>query len=120
MDAGHVDAAARDYIEAISPEQRPLFERIHGLVLGQYPHADVMLSYEMPTYKVGHNSLHVAVWKHGLSFYGWKDPAESFTSRHPQLVGDKGTIKLRPEDAARISDEELRDLVRASLEDGVA
>lgn len=76
----------------------------------------MVLSYKMPTYMVGRNSLHVGVWKHGLSLYGWKDHAARFTSHHSELVGDKGTIKLRPEDLARISDDELRDLLQASLD----
>lgn len=112
-----MDAAAQDYMDAIAPEHRPLFDRIHGLVLGLYPDAEVVLSYKMHTYKVGRNRLHVGVWKHGLSLYGWKDNASGFTSHHPELVGDKGTIKLRPEDLAMISDDEHRDLLQASLDD---
>jgi len=112
-----MDAAAQEYIDAIAPEHRPLFDRIHGLVLGLYPDAEVLLSYKMPTYVVGRNSLHVGVWKHGLSLYGWRDHQARFTSHHQELVGDKGTIKLRPEDLERISDDELRDLLTASLDD---
>jgi uncharacterized protein YdhG (YjbR/CyaY superfamily) len=113
-----MDADALEYIEAITPEHRPLFDRINRLVFGLYPEAEVVLSYKMPTYKVGRKRLYVGVWKHGLSFYGWeKDRAAGFTARHPELVNQKGTIQLRPGDAAKISDDELRDLVRASLED---
>jgi len=34
--------------------------------------------------------------------------------RHPELAAGKETIKLTPEDAARIPDGEFRDLVRAA------
>ncbi len=40
---------------------------------------------------------------------------DAFTSRHPALKTSKGTLQLRPEDAAAIHDDELSDLVRAAL-----
>ena len=104
------------YIDGISPEHRPLFDRLHRLVLGAYPEVQVVLSYKIPTYKVGKNRLFVGAWRHGISLYGWKgDRDGGFTQRHPDLVTSKGTIQLRPADAEAISDDELRDLVRAAL-----
>jgi uncharacterized protein YdhG (YjbR/CyaY superfamily) len=111
-----MDDAVRDYINAIAPEHRPLFDRLHGLVLEAYPDAALVLSYQIPTYKVGRRRLFVGVWKHGVSIYGWAHGgAAGFTARHPELKTSKGTIRLRPEDAAGIPDDELRDLVRAAL-----
>jgi hypothetical protein len=40
---------------------------------------------------------------------------DAFTSRHPALKTSKGTLQLRPEDAATIHDDELSDLVRAAV-----
>jgi hypothetical protein len=52
-----------------------------------------------------------------VSIYGWPQSRDGgFTARHPALKTSKGTIQLRAEDAAGISDDELRDLVRAALE----
>jgi hypothetical protein len=111
-----MDDAARHYIDAIAPEHRPLFDRVHGLVFELHPDAEVVLSYQIPTYVVGRHRLYVGVWTHWLSIYGWDgDNDGGFTARHPDLVGSKGTIKLRPADAERVTDDELRDLVRASL-----
>jgi len=116
-DNGLVDEAVQEYLEAIDPEFRPLFDRIHGLVMIAYPDAALVLSYAMPTYKVGKRRLHVGAWKHGLSLYGWpQDRVSDFTARHPSLQTSKGTIQLRPQDAAGISDEELGGLVSAALE----
>jgi hypothetical protein len=67
-----MDDVVRDYIDAIAPEQRPLFDRLHRLVLEAHPDAAVVLSYQMPTYKVGRRRLFVGVWKHGVSIYGWE------------------------------------------------
>jgi uncharacterized protein YdhG (YjbR/CyaY superfamily) len=86
-----VDEAARAYIDAIAPEHRPLFDRIHGLVQAVHPDASLTLSYRMPTYKVGERRLFVGVWKHGISMYGWKqEEAASFVERHPATKTSRG------------------------------
>jgi uncharacterized protein YdhG (YjbR/CyaY superfamily) len=111
-----VDAAAREYIDAIDDRHRPLFDRIHRLVLEEHPEAEVILSYKMPTFTVGRRRLYVGVWRHGLSLYGWEEGRDGgFVARHPDLTSGKGTIRLRPADAAAIGDDELRSLVRGAL-----
>ena len=111
-----MDDAVRKYIDAIVPAHRALFDRLHRLVLEAHPDASVVLSYQIPTYKVGRNRLFVGVWRHGVSLYGWAQGRDGgFTARHPELMTSKGTIQLRPEDAAGVSDDELRDLVGAAL-----
>jgi uncharacterized protein YdhG (YjbR/CyaY superfamily) len=109
--------SAGAYINAIAPEHRPLFDRIHGLVLELHPDAEVALSYQIPTYKVGSRRLFVGVWKHWVALYGWEQGRDAgFTARHPELTTSKGTIQLRPAAAAGITDDELRDLIRAALD----
>lgn len=111
------DEAVRRYIDGIDPGSRPLFDRMHRLVMAAQPGAALVLSYGMPTYQVGRRRLHVGAWKHGVSLYGWpQERAAAFTARHPGLRTSKGTIRLRPQDAADIGDDELLDLVRAALE----
>jgi uncharacterized protein YdhG (YjbR/CyaY superfamily) len=112
-----MDHAVREYIDAIAAEHRSLFDRLHRLVLEAHPDAAVVLSYQMPTYTVGPRRIHIGVWKHGVSIYGWDHGRDAgFIARHPELKTSKGTIQLRPGDAAGIPDDELRDLVRAALD----
>jgi len=112
-----MDDTVRRYINGIAPENRPLFDRIHRLVLEAHPDAAVVLSYQIPTYKLGQRRLFVGAWRHGISIYGWDQGRDGgFTARHPELKTSKGTLRLRPQSAADISDDELRDLVRAALE----
>jgi uncharacterized protein YdhG (YjbR/CyaY superfamily) len=112
-----VDEAVRGYIDAIPAGHRPLFDRLHRLILAAYPDAAVVLSYKMPTYKVGRCRLYLGAWKHGVSIYGWQQGRDAgFTARHPELVTSTGTIQVRPEDAAGIPDEELSALVRSALD----
>ena len=110
-----MDKAVKTYIDAIPREQRPLFDRIHRLILATRPDAEVVISYKIPTYKVGRRRLFVAAWKHGVSIYGQGRDA-GFVARHPGLVTAKGTIKLRASDLAAIEDDDLADLVRQALD----
>jgi len=111
-----IDADAQEFVDAIPVERRPLFDRVHGLIVDVCPDAHLMLSYGMPTFAAGRYRLYVGVWRHGLSFYGWSSGADAgFSERHPELLSGRGTMKLRPKDAAGIDDEELREFVRAVL-----
>jgi uncharacterized protein YdhG (YjbR/CyaY superfamily) len=110
------DRAVQEYIDAIAPEHRPVFDRLNRLILESRPGVTVVLSYQIPTYQAGRRRLHVGAWKHGVSLYGWQQGGDAgFTSRHPELRTGKGTIRLRPEDAEGIADDEFRDLARAAL-----
>jgi len=67
LDTQAMDDAVRRYIDGIAPENRPLFDRIHRLVLEAHPDAVVVLSYQIPTYKLGQRRLFVGAWRHGIS-----------------------------------------------------
>jgi Domain of unknown function (DU1801) len=113
----HVDDTVRDYIDAIAPDSRALFDRLHRLILEVHPDAGIALAYHIPVYRVGGRRLFVGAWKHGISIYGWGPGRDSgFADRHPELKTGRGTIQLRPEKAEEISDDEFRDLVRAALD----
>jgi uncharacterized protein YdhG (YjbR/CyaY superfamily) len=112
-----MDGAVKAYIDAIAPEHKLSFDRLHKLVLKMRPDAEVVLSYGIPTYKVARKRLFLAVWKHGVSIYGWDQGSDAgFAGRHPKLITGRGTIQLRPADLAAIPDKEFRDLVRAALD----
>jgi uncharacterized protein YdhG (YjbR/CyaY superfamily) len=111
-----MDDAVRDYIDGIPPEHRPLFDRLHRLVVETHPEARLTLSYKMPTFRAGRRRLFLGAWKHGVSMYGWDQARDGgFVARHPELKTSTGTIQLRPADAEAIPDDEFRDLVRAAL-----
>ena len=111
-----MDAAVQAYIDGITHENRPLFDRLHRLVLEGHPDAVVTISYRIPTYRVGRRRVFLGAWKHGLSIYGWRAGGDGgFAAHHPELMTGRGTIQLRPGDDASISDDELRRLLEAAL-----
>jgi hypothetical protein len=104
------------YIDGIPSGHRPLFDRLHRLILAANPGVGIALSYKMPVYRAGNRRLFVGAWKHGISVYGWRRDCDGgFAARHPRLVTSSGTIRLRPEDATGIGDEELLALARGAL-----
>ncbi|MGH9044615.1 MAG: hypothetical protein ACRDVP_07265 [Acidimicrobiales bacterium] len=96
---------AQAYIDRIAPKHRPLFDRLHELIVRTHPDVSVGFSYKMPVYALGANRLHVGVWSHGLSLCGWAQGSETaFTSRHPGLKTSKGAIRLGPKYASTVTD----------------
>ena len=55
-----MDEDFRSYVESIGPERRPLFDRLHGIVVAAHPEAEVALAYGMPAYRVGKRRLNSA------------------------------------------------------------
>lgn len=110
------DPEVQAYVDAIDAAHRPLFDRVRRLVLEAFPDARQVISYKIPAFVVGRHRLYVGAWKHGVSVYGWHDGRDGgFAGRHPELVTGRGTIRLRPEDAEDLDDEELRALVVGAL-----
>jgi hypothetical protein len=114
-ESGGVEAAVRRYRDEMDSEHRPVFDRLHQLIMQACPDAQLALSYGMPTYRIGRRRLNIGAWKHGLSLYVSPNRDGGFSARHPDLAAGRGTIRLRPTDAASIPDSELQDLVRAAL-----
>jgi uncharacterized protein YdhG (YjbR/CyaY superfamily) len=114
-DTSVMDDAVRRYRDEMDSECRPVFDRLHRLIVATCPEAEVVLSYGMPTYRAGRRRLNIGAWKHGLSLYVSPNRDGGFSARHPGLAAGKGTIKLTPADAAGIPDAEFQDLIRAAL-----
>ena len=112
---GVMTEAVLHYRDEMDSEYRPVFDRLHRLIVTVCPDAEVVLSYGMPTYRIGRRRLNIGVWHHGLSLYVSPNRDGGFSARHPESAVGKGTIKLRPADAARIPDAEFQDLIRAAL-----
>ncbi|MBV9661630.1 MAG: hypothetical protein JO337_10785 [Acidimicrobiales bacterium] len=89
---------------------------MHSSILEVCPEAEISLTYKMPTYASAARRLHVGVWRHGVSIYGWKARGDGgFTRRHPELRTSTGTIRIASNRAREITDDELRELARTVL-----
>jgi uncharacterized protein YdhG (YjbR/CyaY superfamily) len=105
-----------DYLAGCSMEHRALFDRLHGLLLQQQPDAEMTLAYKMPTYAANGHRMHLAVWKHGVSIYGWNKADDGgFVLRHPALQNSTGTLRIPLNVADAITDSEFTDLFRGTF-----
>ena len=111
-----MDPAVATYIENISPEFRPLFDRLHGLILKAHPDAAMKISYGIPTYKVGKRRMYLGAFKDHISIFGWQDDHDDgFVERHPELRTGRGTIQLTNAAAKKITNKEFTALIKAAL-----
>jgi hypothetical protein len=110
-----MDDELRRYRDEMDSNCRPIFDRLHQLIAATCPDVELVLSYRMPTYRLGRRRLNIGTWKHGLSLYVSPSRDGGFSARHPDLAAGRGTIRLRPEDAAGIPDGEFQDLITAAL-----
>src|SRR5260370_39717899 len=95
--------AVVEYVNAIPPAHRPLFDRIHLLILDTCPDATVVLSYKMPTYQIGIRRLHLGARKHGVSLDEWKGQGDGGAApRPPDLDASGRPIRIRSYAAAAI------------------
>ncbi|MGH3005805.1 MAG: hypothetical protein ACRDOS_07895 [Gaiellaceae bacterium] len=98
-----MDEAVQRYIDAISAEQKPLFDRLQTLILELYPDAEIVISYQIPTYKARGGQLSLGLWKSGVSLYT-TDPQhiEKFKSRHPTIkTGKPASTSSSPTNSPR-------------------
>jgi uncharacterized protein YdhG (YjbR/CyaY superfamily) len=94
-----MDEAFERYIDAIPPEQRPLFDRLQSLILELYPDAEIVISYQIPTYKAAGGRVSLGLWKEGVSLYT-TDPQhiDEFKSQHPAIKTGKASLNFRVTD----------------------
>jgi uncharacterized protein YdhG (YjbR/CyaY superfamily) len=110
-----LDESVRNYIDAIPGEQRPLFDRLHSLILDLYPDAEVVISYQVPTYKAAGGRVSLGLWKDGVSLYTTgPEYIETFKARHPKIRTGKASLNFRLTDD--LPEEGVREVVRQAIE----
>jgi len=89
------DPAVTAYVEGVSPELRPLFDRVLASLVAGYPDADLVLSYDMPTWTLSGSSLvHLAAWKKHLSLYPAPELDEDLARTLAANVAGRGTLQF--------------------------
>ena len=89
------DEAVRRYRDEMDSRCRLVFDRLHQLITATCPDAEVVLSYGMPTYRIGRRRLNIGAWKHGLSLYVSPSRDGGFSARKASVVGSPVTPQHR-------------------------
>ena len=92
------------YVDAVPDERRPLFDKLHELIIDLYPSAEVVMSYQIPTYRAKSGWVALGYWKDGVSLYtnGAHHIAE-FKAKYPAIKTGKGSITLRLEEVVPVA-----------------
>ncbi len=103
------------YIDAVQDERRSLFDMLQALILRLYPDAEVVLSYQVPTYKVKRGWVALGYWRQGVSLYtnGPHNIAE-FKAQHPAIKTGKGSINFKVKDVVPVA--ALERVIRHAVE----
>ncbi|NJM40136.1 MAG: DUF1801 domain-containing protein [Anaerolineae bacterium] len=57
-----MDAEVKTYIESATDDRRALYDKLHEIILKQYPKAELVISYSIPTYKAKTGHVCLAYW----------------------------------------------------------
>ena len=102
-----MDTLVQQYFDSVPTERKPLIDKLHSLIVGLYPNAEIELSYRMPTYRAKAGWVAIANHKHYVSLYTCgAHHLETFKQRHPRIKTGKGCINFRPTDSLPLADVE--------------
>jgi uncharacterized protein YdhG (YjbR/CyaY superfamily) len=107
-----LSAEVQDYIDALDPNHRRLFDHLHRLVLEELPEANVVISYQIPLYKVGSRHVGLNARRPGGVTLTTTSPDHiaTFRSRHPRFKTNKASIQFRFGD--ELPDDDIRGVIR--------
>ena len=106
-----MDQAVQSYIDAIPESKKPLFDRLQSLILELYPDAEMVISYGIPSYKVGRRRVWLGLWKNGVSLHAVN--VETFKQRHPAIKTGKGSLNFKLTD--ELPEADIRDVITQAI-----
>lgn len=84
-----------DYIENFPPEIQDRLMEMRNLIKAAAPDAEEVISYEMPTFKIGgRNLVYFAAFKNHIGFYPFPSGIEEFREETKDYVTSTGTIQF--------------------------
>jgi uncharacterized protein YdhG (YjbR/CyaY superfamily) len=90
----------QSYIEAASEDRKSLFDQLHALIMGLYPNAEIVMSYQIPTYKAKSGWVALGYWKEGVSLYtNSAHHIAEFKAKYPAIKTGKASINFKITDA---------------------
>jgi uncharacterized protein YdhG (YjbR/CyaY superfamily) len=102
----------REYIDALDAAHRRLFDRLHDLIVDELPDAQVVISYQIPLYRVGRRHVGLNARRpDGVTLTTTSpDHIDAFRRRHPQFKTNKASIQFRLND--ELPEDDIRQVIR--------
>ena len=103
------------FIDAIPEDRRPLYDKLHALIMGMYPDAEVVIWYGVPTYRAKSGWVSLGPWKRGVSLYsGHPHLIDEFRAEHPDIKTGRGSINLKVTDEVPVP--ALKKVIKHAIE----
>ena len=105
------------YLAQCTDHQRSEFERVKGIVLDIVPDASQVISYGLPTFKLGDKTiLHFGAFKHHMSIFpGSGSVYNKMGDKLKKFKVSKGTLQFTKDNP--ISDELVKEIVQIRFSD---
>ena len=114
----YIDATPKDRTGrklADGRQAKRLFDNLQALILDTYPRAEVVISYQIPTYKAKSGWVALGYWSGGVSLYtNGPQHIEEFKTKYPAVKTGKGSINFRLTDSVPVR--ALRKVIRHAIE----
>lgn len=109
------DKDVQRYVNAVPKDRKPLFDKLQALILSRYPNAEVVMSYQIPTYRAKSGWVGLGYWRDGVSLYtnGPSHIAE-FKAKYPAIKTGKGSINLKVTDEVPVT--ALKKVIKHAIE----
>jgi uncharacterized protein YdhG (YjbR/CyaY superfamily) len=109
-----MDTKIQAYFDAVPASRKVIIEKLHSLVMQNFPDAALDMQYSMPTYKYGGGWVALANQKAYVSLYTCSAAhLASFRKRHPQIKTGKGCINFRERD--EIPEQDVAQVIRHAM-----
>lgn len=110
-----MDKEVQRYLDTTPENRRRIIDKLHDLIIGLYPDAEIVMWYRMPTYKAKGGWVALANQKHYVSLYTC-DPRHiaEFKAGYPTIKTGKACINLRETDP--IPSAALKKVIRHAIE----
>jgi uncharacterized protein YdhG (YjbR/CyaY superfamily) len=83
-----------DYIAGFPAEIQSILRQIRSIIRETVPDAEEVISYQMPTYRLGGNLVHFAAFKNHIGFYPTPRGVEAFQDELAPYQHAKGSIRF--------------------------
>ena len=106
-----MDPAVQEYIDTIPERQRPLFDRLQSLILQLYPNVETLISYKIPTDKLGRRRVYLGLWEDGVSLHAVS--VDDFKQKHGSIKTGRGSLNFKVTDD--LPEDDIRTVIKQAL-----
>lgn len=82
------------YIAGFPADVQAVLQRIRLAIREAAPHAEEVISYQIPTFKLKGNVIHFAAWKNHIGFYPGSSGIGAFKKELSKYQNAKGSVQF--------------------------